>query len=55
MSDLIRKIQYPRTNDFNGYFKRSINFEIAMTNPILTMAIPILHPKIFQSKLEFSK
>ena len=39
----------------NFYFDSSVNFGMAITNAILTMAIPMLHPKIFQSKLEFSK
>ena len=44
-----------RTNALNFYFDSSVNFGIAITNAILTTAIPMLHPKIFQSKPEFSK
>ena len=44
-----------RINGLNFYFDCSINFENAITDAILTTVIPMLHPKIFQSKLEFSK
>ena len=44
-----------RTNVLNCYFRCSNTFGTPTTNPILTMVIPMLHPKIFQSKLEFSK
>ena len=43
------------TNAINFYFDSSINFGTEITSTILTAAIPMLHPKIFQSKLEFSK
>ena len=43
------------TNAINFYFDSSINFGTEITSTILTAAIPMLHPKIFQSKSEFSK
>jgi hypothetical protein len=46
---------YTRTNGLNIYFDRSINLDKAITSAILTMVILTLHPKIFQSKSEFSK
>lgn len=46
---------YTRTNGLNFYFACSINLGTAIISTILTMLIPMLHPKIFQSKSEFSK
>ena len=44
-----------RTNALNFYFDCSNNFGAAIIDTIHTIAIPMLHPIIFQTKLEFSK
>ena len=45
-----------RTNALKFYnFDRSINLGTTITIPMPKVAIPMLHPKIFQSKLESSK
>ena len=52
---LTKNICKVRTNVLNIYLDRSINFGTTITSAILTTVIPMLHPKIFQSKAEFSK
>ena len=52
---LTKNICMIRTNVLNCYFRWSNNFGKPTTNPILTIVIPMLHPIIFKTKLEFSK
>ena len=55
LPELSHKNGQLRTNGQNSYFDRSNILGTPIISAILTIVIPMLHPKIFHSKPELSK